>query len=472
MPSATIRSIRGNSPRTRVFTIIMHARWILHHPPKVSRGQRAVSNGVSMNRALQFLELLEQSKLLDGDQLAKARSWCDRGETLPQAIAAKLVKRRYITQWQAGQLLAGKRGPFFLGNYELLRPLGSGAMGSVFKSRHAAMPRVVALKVMSRRLLDNRRALTRFKREIRAAAALDHPHIIHALDAGCVNNTYFLVMEYAGGHDLKHRIAASGKLPVAWSCECIRQAALGLQYAYERGIVHRDIKPSNLLLIHKSIDVQPLIKIADFGLARAALDVASDPKLTRVGQGVGTSDYIAPEQASGETQAGIRSDIFSLGCTLFELLSGQLPFQGTTQFERLMARFKQDAPLVDTLRPDISCELAQIVARMLARDTANRFQTPAEVAVALLPFSLTKEARSAGTEGASHDRPTLEIPPAIGSGVAPEVHHFLESLSTRASEPSVPTVSVPRAHQRSLWRLGMIAVFMLILLTIIFWAMG
>jgi len=418
-----------------------------------------------------FLESLEQSKLLGDRQLTEARSLA-HGETLPKTIAKKLVKRRYLTRWQARVLVAGKKGPFFFENYELLEPLGHGAMGSVFKARQKAMTRIVALKIMSPRLLKNQRALTRFKREIRAAAALDHPHIIHAFDAGCAKSKYFLVMEYAAGHDLRDWIAAAGKSSVKWCCECIRQAALGLQHAHERGIVHRDIKPSNLLLIQKAIGDPPLLKIADFGFARAALDVAGDPALTRIGQALGTSDYIAPEQAQDSTQSDIRADIFSLGCTLFELLSGQLPFRGTSAFERLMARFKQDAPLVSSLRPDICPELDQIVAQMLARDPARRLQTPAEVAEALAPFSWIDQGWSSGSESARVGESAKSSADTDGNA-DPKVEHFLQSLSTDHSIRSFPTISEQRTgHRRRIWLPWVIATSALLLAMIVSWALG
>ena len=419
---------------------------------------------------LHFLELLEQSKLLDGRQLTEARSLAD-GEALPKTIARKLVHRCYLTRWQARVLVAGKKGSFFFGKYELLEPLGHGAMGSVFKARQRAMTRIVALKIMSARLLKDQRALTRFKREIRAAGALDHPHIIHAFDAGYVKNKYFLVMEYAAGHDLKHWIAAAGK-SVKWCCECIRQAALGLQHAHERGIVHRDIKPSNLLLIQKAIDDPPLLKIVDFGFARAALDVAGDPALTRIGQALGTSDYMAPEQAQDATQSDIRADIFSLGCTLFELLSGRVPFRGTSAFERLMARLKQDAPLVSSLRPDICPELDQIVAQMLARDPARRFQTPAEVAEALAPFSWTDQGKLSESESARAGESANSSPGTVGNA-DPTVQHFLQSLSTDHSIKSLPTASLPGTGQkRRIWLPWVIAAFALLLTMIVSWALG
>ena len=253
-------------------------------------------------------------------------------------------------------------------------------MGTVYRAVHPAMSRLVALKVMSRDYLQDRRAIARFQREIRTAAALDHPHIVRALDAGCEKNIHYLVMEHVDGKDLRHWIKAAGPLPVPWSCECVRQAAVGLQHAFERGVIHRDLKPSNLLVLGKSLEGEPKVKIVDFGLARVGEDLGGDVKLTRIGRTVGTWAYIAPEQARDSASADIRSDIFSLGCALFEMVTGALPFKGTSDLDTLMMRLKVDAPRMSTLRSEIDPRLDEIVARMLAREPSQRFQTPAEVA--------------------------------------------------------------------------------------------
>ena len=166
-------------------------------------------------------------------------------------------------------------------------------MGTVFKAIQPGTDRTVAVKIMSPRTLKDERSVVRFQREIRASAAFDHPHIVHAFDAGGADKSYYLVMEYLGGRDLKQWLKVIGQLPVDWSCECIVQSALGLQYAHDRGIVHRDIKPSNLLLATKSKTEWPHVKIADFGLARVGMDLAEEGGLTRIGQGLGTSEYVA-----------------------------------------------------------------------------------------------------------------------------------------------------------------------------------
>src|SRR5262249_1507660 len=233
-------------------------------------------------------------------------------------------------------LIAGK-GPSYLGRYRLVDLMGEGGMGAVYKAVQPSIGRTVALKVMNKQVLKQPKAKSRFLREIRSAAAVDDPHIVRAIDADRDGDTYFLVMEYVTGRNLKTWIALEHTLPVGWSCECIRQAALGLQHAFEQGMVHRDIKPSNLLVTHSENDGLPLVKILDLGLARFVSETQEEGELTRSGQVLGTPDYIAPEQARNTRTADIRADIFSLGCTLFEMLTGRLPFPGDSVMEKLMA---------------------------------------------------------------------------------------------------------------------------------------
>ena len=415
-----------------------------------------------------FLNLLKESRLVGDRWLESARLGAS-GEKDAGAVARRLVHTGHLTRWQARVLLAGKSGPFFMGNYRLLKPLGEGGMGTVYKAVQAKIGRIVALKVMA---LKNERSLTRFEREIRAMAALDHPHIVHAFDADRVDDVYFLVMEYVRGRDLKKWIDAAAPLPIGWSCECIRQAALGLQYAHERGIVHRDIKPSNLLLVQKSLQEPPHVKIADFGLARAGFDGIEAGGLTRVGQAVGTSEYIAPEQASDSTAVDIRSDIFSLGCTLFELLTGQFPFRGASPFERLMARFQQDAPPASSLRGEVPPDLDRVVARMLERDPDRRFQTPSDVVEALVPFTSPELTVFREPGGAPVNRtPDPSTADLAGSDAA--LDQFLESLSGELNSHSFSTLSKPRRRLRAAGlSLAIAALAMLLLLVVVSWTLG
>jgi serine/threonine protein kinase len=330
-----------------------------------------------------FQRLIEKSNLLAPEQLMELRTW---PEEEPKTIVARMVKAGWLTDWQAQQLLAGK-SQFFMGRYKLLDLIGQGGMGAVFKAMLPTVGRIVALKVMNKQQLKRPQSLTRFLREIRSAAAVDHPHLVRAFDADVDRENYFLVMEYVAGQNLKTLIRSEDPLPIGWSCECIRQAALGLEHAFEQGMLHRDIKPSNLLVMEDEHGGLPVVKILDLGLARFASECEDEGDVTRSGQVLGTPDYIAPEQARNTKTADIRADIFSLGCTLFELLTGRLPFPGYTVMEKLMARASQDAFHVRQYRPDVPEELDAIVAKMLARDPNLRYATPLEVAQALAPFA-------------------------------------------------------------------------------------
>ena len=343
---------------------------------------------MSVSDSEHFLNVIDQSHLLNDEQLARVQRRVEdvREPVEPLRLAYILAQGGYVTVWQARRLLAGRTN-FYLGRYKLLSRIDKGGMGTVFKAQHALMDRIVALKVMSRALLSSSRATARFTREVKAAAALNHPNIITAYDADCVGSTHFLVMEYVDGRDLNFWLRHLGPFPPALACECIMQAAKGLAHAHHQKMVHRDIKPVNLLVAWSTETNRPVIKILDMGLARFKSETSEDGGLTRAGTIVGTPDYIAPEAAENFKSADIRADIFSLGCALFKLLTGQLPFKGDNTMAKLMARTRRDAPLASSLRPETPKELDEIVAKMLARSPKLRYQTPADVAEALAPFA-------------------------------------------------------------------------------------
>jgi serine/threonine protein kinase len=270
--------------------------------------------------------------------------------------------------------------------YEVIRELGKGGMGIVYLAQHRVMGRLVALKVINRRLLRNQMAVERFQLEVQSAARLNHRNIVTAFDAEQAGDLHFLVMEYVEGTDLATTVSRHGQLPVVYACNYIMQAAQGLQHAHEQGMVHRDIKPQNLMRTRKGT-----VKILDFGLARLASPSESDAPaaagLTVEGVTLGTPDYIAPEQARDSRRADIRSDIYSLGCTLYFLLTGSVPYPTGTIVEKVLAHCTGDPASVRSFRSDLPDALVDIIERMMARDPAARFQTPAEVAAALKPFS-------------------------------------------------------------------------------------
>jgi len=343
----------------------------------------------------EFFDALRASQLLTVQECRELEGEDNRNAVeSPEGLAQRLVARGLVTSWQANELLAG-RSTFFFGKYKLLKELGRGGMGAVYQAEHAALKRTVALKVMAPQFLRDTVAVSRFQREIQAAAALDDPHIVAAYDAESVGDMHFLVMEFVPGRTLEDLVKGGKSLSISRACEYIRQAALGLAHAHERGMAHRDIKPANLLLTSVP-DRGELVKILDMGLARFASESRDDDGLTRTGQIMGTPDYIAPEQAQNTRNADIRSDIFSLGCTLFRLLTGRVPFEGENVMAKLMARALHDAPRVQSLRPEISNELDAVVARMLARDPDLRYQHPGEVARALAPIAHASDTVVAG----------------------------------------------------------------------------
>jgi protein kinase-like protein len=206
------------------------------------------------------------------------------------------------------------------------------------------------------------------------------------LNADEADGRPFLVMEYVVGENLSWLVKRKGPLPVGDAVEFIRQAAVGLQHAFERNVIHRDMKPGNLLLT-KSSDEKPLVKIMDFGLARLDSDVHNVGRLTHAGNILGTIDYIAPEQAEDSRAADIRADIYGLGCSLYFLLAGKPPFPGSTVVEKLLARQENEPPSVRAERPEVPAGLDAVLRRMMARNPQDRFQSPVEASQALAPFT-------------------------------------------------------------------------------------
>jgi serine/threonine protein kinase len=337
------------------------------------------------------------------------------------ACAQILIDRKLLTTYQAEQLLAGQGDGLVLGQYRILERLAAGGMGQVFKAEHVLMKRVVALKIIAN--IDHlgtggsphpatqpphaaafkgahAEAVAQFHREVQAAAQLCHPNIVMAFDAEEAQGLHFLVMEYVDGVDLGRLVVELGALPVTLACDCIRQAALGLQCAHEHGLIHGDIKPSNLLLqgpdVRKSVTTfsvlpMPLVKVLDLGLARlaSASPGAQEDSATLCG----TPDYMAPELARDARLADIRSDIYSLGCTFYFLLTGQVPFPGGTWTEKLVKHQLELATPLRTLRPEVPDAVAAMVERMMANEPSERYAEPVAAAAELQAW-LSAQARA------------------------------------------------------------------------------
>lgn len=262
--------------------------------------------------------------------------------------------------------------------YRVLEPLGAGGMGEVFKAEHVLMGRLVALKVLHPNQRGRKAAIERLTREVKALARLSHPNLVAAFDAEQSGDTLFVVMEYVEGETLDRIIRRCRTLPFPLACDWIAQAALGLQYAFEHGLVHRDLKPSNLL-----VTPQGQVKILDFGLARLIDEDDAGAAQTPDGAIVGTPAYAAPEQARAPKTADIRADLYSLGCTWYEMLTGQPPFSGATPLEQLLAHQDQSPRPVTHSRSDVPAAVDAVFARLLAKDPADRFATPEEFLQAL-----------------------------------------------------------------------------------------
>jgi PAS domain S-box-containing protein len=273
-----------------------------------------------------------------------------------------------------------------LAHYEVLEVIGKGGMGLVYKARHTKLRRIVAMKVLSNRRREDPDAIARFRREMAMVGKLNHPNIVQGFDAGESDGLLFLIMDYVEGIDLSRLVNQRGPLPIPVACEIIRQAALGLQHVHEHGLVHRDLKPSNLMLTWSG-----QLKLLDLGLARLYSDDPNSEELTHSGQVLGTADYMAPEQARDTRMIDIRSDLYSLGCTLFKLLTGSAPFSGPeyeTLYQKLMAHAEIPAPPIRQHRPQVPEPLEAVLIRLLAKDPVNRFDTPAQVVEAIAPLTI------------------------------------------------------------------------------------
>jgi serine/threonine-protein kinase len=360
---------------------------------------------------------LGQSPLLDPAQRKELAEQIQSNFEQPKPLLVELHRRGWLTLYQIQQLLQGKDGDLLLGPYLVMEKLGEGGNGQVFKARHQHMKRVVALKVVRPDLLSDPEVVQRFYREIEVVSHLSDPHIVHAYDAGPVGSALMLAMEYVDGIDLDHLVQRSGPLAVSQACEYIRQAALGLQHAHERGLVHRDIKPGNLLVTggvvrpkaakapgdSSGVFPSPLtksgthqfassreqmrwgtVKILDLGLARLSHPApgSKTKNLTVLGGSnvtMGTPDYQAPEQAIDFHAADMRADIYSLGCTLYFLLTGKPVFEGTLPEKLLKHQQVEPKPLAES-RDDIPEGLQAIANKALEKLPAHRQQTPRELA--------------------------------------------------------------------------------------------
>jgi serine/threonine protein kinase/WD40 repeat protein/cyclophilin family peptidyl-prolyl cis-trans isomerase len=327
----------------------------------------------------------QAQQVTDDDFLDKLRDAHGRdGTPAPNSVSglARSLKAAPPTMAPSASTLPPELAA--LTQYQIRGELGRGGMGVVYMAKNKLMDRFEVLKVINKALLEQPGAVERFLREIRSAAQLDHPNVVRAYNALQSGDLLVFAMEYVQGEDLAKVVKAHGPLSIPDACNYAQQVALGLQHAHENGMVHRDIKPQNLILTRKG--ESHIVKILDFGLAKATREKGEDSTLTGTGQMLGTPDYIAPEQTRDAASADIRADIYSLGCTLYYLLTGGPPFTGKSLYDILQAHHSAEPKPLNVARPEVPKELAAVVQKMMAKEPAQRYQTPAEVAEALAPF--------------------------------------------------------------------------------------
>jgi len=333
--------------------------------------------------APQFLQALSESGIVTPEAYQAIEQSLGAIEKVnpPEALAQRLVREQKITAYQAEVLLVGMGSALRHGEYLIVDRLGGGQMADVFKAIHRETKAPVALKVIlpgGRRSPDSR---ARLAREAEAIALLKHPNIASMKHLVDTDDDVYLVMEYVQGQNLEDMVTRKGPLPVAQAVDCVLQAATGMDYAHQRGIVHRDLKPKNL--IRKPDGV---VKILDLSLVRldSTLNWDESPghpteRLTKLEMVIGTPFFMAPEQFADARQADWRSDVYSLGCTLYFLLTEQPPYVRATPLETVKAHLVAPIPSLSAIRADVPAGLQSAFSIMVAKNVDDRYQTMAEV---------------------------------------------------------------------------------------------
>ncbi len=356
---------------------------------------------------VQFVEALRQSRLLSPGQWQEfSRDLQPRFADL-RPLARQLMEREWLTPFQVNQLIRGRGSHLVLGPYVLLERIGAGLLGQVYKAQHRLMNRPVALKIIREELLAQPEAVRRFYHEIEAISQLSHPNLVHAYDAGPIGRTHFFASEFVQGTDLGRLVEQSGPLPAGLACAYVAQATLGLQHAFERGVLHHDLKPSSLTLVQRNAPRSPgdsdsgrglatdaaggLVKVRNIGFNllmptckehETPLPAAFLPE-----EALGSPDYVAPERIVNPYRTDVRGTLYSLGCIFYFLLTGGVPFAGGSRADKLRRHQFEEPMPIELVCTDVPGAIIAVVRRLMARRPEDRYATPAEAAAALAPFA-------------------------------------------------------------------------------------
>lgn len=415
----------------------------------------------------QFLTLLDESGIITAEEAIAFQKSQGAACNSALELAKILVEQGKLTEFQIKMILQCKGDRLFLGDYVILQQIGAGGMGKVYLAEHCRMKRQVALKSLPLRMVPDEQAIGRFHREVQAAAKLTQPNIVTAYDAGEDKEIHYFVMEYVEGINLSEYVKEEGVLPVEVAVDYITQVAKGLGFAHSKNIVHRDIKPANLLL-----DNNGVVKILDMGLARVdseGTDDVSCTMLTESGNVMGTADYMAPEQAKNTHTADTRADIYSLGCSLYFLLTGKVMYQADSFINKVVAHLEEPIPSLIEACPEASKELDSLFQKMVSKFPEGRYQTIEELLTAL-------EALPIGQEGSGEksDRKSLSQSSKLRKSRSREdlttifSEYGEEDYYTKYFNPSASaTVEIPKTrYQMMIWGMPLMG------LALLWWALS
>jgi serine/threonine-protein kinase len=402
----------------------------------------------------QFLRSLRASRLISNEDVDLIER--EAPDAHAEDIQQMLLDQGLLTPYQLRRIREGKAAGLVLGQYRILDELGAGGFGQVFKANHTVLDRVVALKLMTREYSQSRLFREVFRREVAAVTRLNHPNIAATFDANEIDGALFLAMEYVEGTTLHAFVCDNDPPPIPVACAIMRQLAEALRHAHENGLIHRDIKPANVLVAKPSRAGDPdgvLVKMIDFGLARLYPrgDQPTGTLLADAGAIVGTPAYMSPEQACNFHEADGRSDLYSLGCTFYFLLTARAPFEGASSRLTLeMHASKHPRPLRD-LRPDVPHAVAELVQRLMAKRPEDRFQTAAELSDALQQLDWLGPPPAPAPYPAAGAGNPVSIPPLAPDPAARRVALGPDGPATRLTEPSRWADPIPAADLRRLW---------------------